>query len=144
MARSVEKVGFQNAYPLISVESGTGKDASLQSYCRAFSRGQQSPIFSISWLGEGNWSKVIRLQFQAAGHDSRSAGMVAGKPATAPPLSAAHSHGTRHYLAYIFVIVKFPDPEHPDVTPVKVHVPEIVLFFTVPWRVNTLLLGVPD
>jgi hypothetical protein len=48
------------------------------------------------------------------------------------------------YLAYIFVIVKFPDPVHPDVTPVRVHVPEIVLFFTVPWRVSTLPLGVPD
>jgi hypothetical protein len=45
---------------------------------------------------------------------------------------------------YVFVIVKFPDPLHPADTPVKLQVPEIVLFFTVPWSTNALPLGVPD
>jgi hypothetical protein len=45
---------------------------------------------------------------------------------------------------YIFVIVKVPFPVHPDVTPVKVHVPEIVLLFTLPCRTSVLPLGVPD
>jgi hypothetical protein len=46
--------------------------------------------------------------------------------------------------AHPFVIVKFPEPVHPDVTPVKVHVPVIVLLVSVPARVSTLPLGVPD
>ena len=33
---------------------------------------------------------------------------------------------------YILVRVKFPDPVHPEVTPVKFHVPVIVLLFTDP------------
>jgi len=33
---------------------------------------------------------------------------------------------------YIFVSVKFPEPVHPDCAPVKFHVPEIVLLFTLP------------
>jgi hypothetical protein len=33
---------------------------------------------------------------------------------------------------YVFIIVKFPDPVHPGVNPVKVHVPVMVLLFTVP------------
>ena len=33
---------------------------------------------------------------------------------------------------YIFVRVKVPVPVHPWVTPVKFHVPVIVLLFTVP------------
>jgi hypothetical protein len=52
--------------------------------------------------------------------------------------------GTRESLAYIFIIVKFPDPAHPDVTPTRVQVPAIVLSLTVPCTVNTLPLGVPD
>ena len=37
---------------------------------------------------------------------------------------------------YIFVSVKFPEPVHPDCAPVKFHVPEIVLLFTLPWSVR--------
>jgi len=45
---------------------------------------------------------------------------------------------------YTFVIVKFPAPVHPPV-PVKVHVPLIVLLFTIPCcRVSVLPGGVPD
>jgi hypothetical protein len=44
----------------------------------------------------------------------------------------------------LLVIVKFPDPVHPDVTPVNVHVPVTVLFVRVPVRVSTLPLGVAD
>jgi hypothetical protein len=40
---------------------------------------------------------------------------------------------------YIFVAVKLPFPLQPD-TPVRVQVPEIVLLFTVPCRVSTLLV----
>ena len=36
--------------------------------------------------------------------------------------------------------MKLPLPVHP-VPPVKVHVPEIVPPFTVPWRVSRLLVG---
>ena len=46
---------------------------------------------------------------------------------------------------YILFIVKLPDPAHPDVTPVRVQVPETVLLFTMPWRVSRLPLIVePD
>jgi hypothetical protein len=44
---------------------------------------------------------------------------------------------------YIFVIVKVPDPVQSAV-PVKVHVPVIVLLFTVPCRTSVLPLGVPE
>ena len=47
------------------------------------------------------------------------------------PFSILFRHWNRAFH-YIFVIVKVPFPVHPDVTPVKVHVPEIVLLFTVP------------
>jgi hypothetical protein len=45
--------------------------------------------------------------------------------------------------AYIFVIVKLPDPWQPA-PPVRVHMPEIVFPFAVPVRVSMLLLGDPD
>jgi hypothetical protein len=47
-------------------------------------------------------------------------------------------------LFYIRLMVKFPFPVHPEVTPDSVQVPEIVLFFTVPCSVSTLPLGVSD
>ena len=40
------------------------RDGSLHLLYGVFSRGQQSPIFRIGWLGEGNWSKVLTLQSQ--------------------------------------------------------------------------------
>jgi hypothetical protein len=45
--------------------------------------------------------------------------------------------------AYIFVMVKLPDPLQP-VPPVKVHMPEIVFPFAVPVRASVLPLGDPD
>jgi hypothetical protein len=39
---------------------------------------------------------------------------------------------TREGLFYIFVSVKLPEPVHPDCAPLKVHVPEMVLLFTLP------------
>ena len=48
-------------------------------------------------------------------------------------------------ICYTLFIVKLPDPAHPDVTPVRVQVPETVLLFTVPCRVSRLPLIVePD
>jgi hypothetical protein len=48
-------------------------------------------------------------------------------------------------LRYILFMVKLPDPAHPDVTPVKVQVPETMLLLTVPCRVSRLpLMVVPD
>jgi hypothetical protein len=44
----------------------------------------------------------------------------------------------------LLVIVKFPDPLHPDVTPVNVHDPVIVLLLSVPVMVSTLPLGLED
>jgi hypothetical protein len=41
------------------------------------------------------------------------------------------------HLYYIFVKLKFPEPVHPDPAPVKVHVPEIVLLFTLPCSAST-------
>jgi hypothetical protein len=41
-------------------------------------------------------------------------------------------------------MVKFPDPLQPDVTPVNVHVPVIVLFVRVPVMMSTFPLGVAD
>ena len=42
------------------------------------------------------------------------------------------------------VIVKLPEPVHPDVTPVNVQVPAIVLLVTVPFMVSTFPLGDAD
>jgi len=47
-------------------------------------------------------------------------------------------------IPYILVSVKFPDPVHPGVNPVNVHVPVIALWFTVPCRVSVFPLGVAD
>jgi hypothetical protein len=41
-------------------------------------------------------------------------------------------------------MVKVPEPLHPDVTPVNIHDPVMVLFARVPVIVSTLPLGVPD
>jgi hypothetical protein len=45
---------------------------------------------------------------------------------------------------YIFVATKLPEPEHPELIPTSVHVPVMVLFVTVPCRVNVSPLGLPD
>jgi hypothetical protein len=47
-------------------------------------------------------------------------------------------------LFYIRLMVKFPFPVHPEVTPDSVQVPEIVLFFTIPCSASMLPLGVSD
>ena len=38
-------------------------------------------------------------------------------------------------------MVKLPEPAHPDVTPVRVQVPEITLLWSVPCSVSRLLLA---
>ncbi len=44
------------------------------------------------------------------------------------------------WIAYIRVIVKLPEPVHPDCNPANVHVPVMVFpFATVPLSVNTLV-----
>ncbi len=48
----------------------------------------------------------------------------------------------RHF--YALMILKEPLPVHPEVAPERVHVPEITPFFTVPSRVRTFPLGLPD
>jgi hypothetical protein len=47
-------------------------------------------------------------------------------------------------MFYIRLIVKFPFPVHPEVTPESSQVPEIVLFFTIPCSASVLPLGVSD
>ena len=54
----------------------------------------------------------------------------------------SHDHCEKH--PYILVSVKLPEPVHPGVNPVSVHVPVIALLFTVPCRVSVLPLGVAD
>jgi hypothetical protein len=68
-----------------------------------------------------------------------------------PPSSKSCADAARDAMSllengydYILFIIKFPDPLQPAVTPVNIQVPEIVLFFTVPWSTNVLPLGVPD
>jgi len=59
-----------------------------------------------------------------------------------PPGSATFGL-SKAALNYIFVIVKLPEPVQP-VPPVRVHVPVIVLPFTVPDRASVLPAGVTD
>jgi hypothetical protein len=47
-------------------------------------------------------------------------------------------------VGYIFVAVKLPEPVHPELIPSSVHVPVMVLFVTVPCKVNVSPLGLPD
>ena len=93
----------------------------------------------------------------------KNAGMIVGSPkaATSRKNGPMASRGEGEDLAgpagerfavttiakrvpYILVSVKFPDPVHPGVNPVNVHVPVIALLFTVPCRVSVLPLGVAD
>ena len=46
--------------------------------------------------------------------------------------------------AYIFVMVKLPEPVHPEVTPLNTQVPLMVALFTEPCKVSVLPLGLPD
>lgn len=45
---------------------------------------------------------------------------------------------------YILVAVKLPEPEQPELIPVSVQVPVMVLFFAVPCRLSVFPLGFPD
>jgi hypothetical protein len=46
--------------------------------------------------------------------------------------------------AYIFVMVKLPEPVQPEVTPLNTQVPLTALLLTCPWSVRVLPLGLPD
>jgi len=56
---------FENEYPLVSVESSSALNQRTTTvhfahFAEILSRGQRSPIFSISFLGKQDWSKLTR------------------------------------------------------------------------------------
>jgi hypothetical protein len=55
----VEKFGGQNECELVSVEPRWAMTVHLAHPAEIFSRGQQSSLFSISFLAKEDWSKLI-------------------------------------------------------------------------------------
>lgn len=53
-------------------------------------------------------------------------------------------HAEDRERRYILVAVKLPEPVQPELIPVSVQVPVMVLFFTLPCRFKVLPLGFPD
>ena len=90
-------------------------------------------------------AQAASLKRVAASCDAVDGRLLLQPRLTAVPLRVAPRYfKIARPRSYILFNVKFPDPVHPEVTPVNVHVPVIVLLFTEPFRTSVLPGGVPD